>query len=148
MSNEKDKLIDQLFGVIQEKRSVIEKVEKATWLTNCSFIFPSDYVNSNGRVNIQTVSDVNTLIGMCSALMGYEGAWEKACVEMGVNKECSWMGFPVKAWVSDFKTRLNKIQIITKKKELKDLEGRLDKLVSKEKREEMELVAIKKLLGV
>jgi len=145
MASEKDKIIDQLFEVIQTKKSEIEKAEKAKWQTNCSFGYDTD---SNKRYNIQTVSDVNQIIDMAAHLVQKMDSVFKGASILGLEAKFEWMGFTFDQWISDFRTRVEKIQISAKKQELKDLESRLDKLVSKEKREELELAAIKKQLGV
>jgi hypothetical protein len=72
----------------------------------------------------------------------------KAATLLGVEAKFEWMGFSFDQWMADFITRVEKIRISEKKQELKDLEARLDKLVSKERREELELVAIRKQLGL
>lgn len=144
MSSKKDKMIDELFKVIQDKKSAIEKTERAKWQTNCSFAFgPND-----SRINIQTVSEVKVIVGMYGFLMNQSDAFHKASEKLGVDVVFEWQGFTFDQWENDFKTRVEKIQITTKKKELNDLTSRLDKLVSKEKREEMELLDIQKELGV
>jgi len=145
MATEKDKIIDQLFEVIQTKKSEIEKTEKAKWQTNCSFAYDSD---SNKRYNIQTVNDINQIVDMLAHLIINRDSITIAAKTLGVNPKFEWMGFSFEQWEADFKTRVEKIQIFAKKQELKTLEDRLDKLVSKEKREELELAAIKKELGV
>lgn len=145
MSNEKDKIIEQLFEVVQKKKSEIEKVEKAKWQTNCSFAF--DY-ESNKRSNIQVVSTVDQVVAMLAHLIVMKNANEEASKILNVESKFEWMGFTFQQWEADFKTRVEKILISAKKAELKTLEERLDKLVSKERREELELEAIKKQLGL
>lgn len=63
--------------------------------------------------------------------------------ELGVDKhECEHDGYAIDDWIADIKTRLNKIQIKSKKDALAALEARLDKIISPELRAEMELAAI------
>ena len=145
MATETDKIIDQLFEIIQTKKKEIEKAEKAKWQTNCAFAYDPE---SGKRVNIQTVSDANTIADMLAFLIARKKAWYEAAQILKIPSNNEWMGFTFEQWQSDFVTRVEKILISKKKQELKDLEDRLDKLVSKEKREAMELEAIKKQLGV
>ena len=58
-----------------------------------------------------------------------------------------WTGFPVKDWLEDIKTRIDKLQIQSKKAKLETLEKRLNKIVSPELRAQMELDAIAAELG-
>jgi len=145
MSSEKDKMVDQLIEVVQRKKNEIEKTEKAKWQTNCSFSFNPE---TNQRINIQTIGDVDTIVSMAAHLIQKMESIYKAASMLEVEAKFEWMGFTLEQWMADFKTRVEKIQISQKKQELKDLEARLDKLVSKERREELELAAIKKQLGV
>jgi hypothetical protein len=145
MPSEKDKMVDQLIEVVQKKKNEIEKTEKAKWQTNCSFSFNPE---TNQRINIQTVGDVDTIVSMAAHLVQKMESVYKAASLLEVEANFDWMGFTFEQWMVDFKTRIEKIQISQKKQELKDLETRLDKLVSKERREELELAAIKKQLGV
>lgn len=122
-----------------------DKTEKAKWQTNCSFAYEND---TNRRYNIQTISDINQIVDMTAFLVQKMEYACKAGAILGVEVKFEWMGFTFDEWMSDFKTRIEKIQITVKKNELKELEGRLDKLVSKERREEMEIQAIKQSLGL
>ena len=145
MANEKDKIIDELFKVVQAKKAEIENTEKAKWQTNCNFAYDLD---TNRRYNLQTISDINQVVDMLAHLIVKRSANTEAAKILGVDSKFEYMGFTFDQWEVDFKTRVEKIQISAKKTELKQLEERLDKLVSKEKREEMELEAIKKQLGL
>lgn len=145
MATEKDKIVDELLKVIKEKKQAITKAEKPNWITNCAFRFSKEFSTS---VNLQVVSDIDDLISILALLYEKESAYDKAKEFLGVDGEFKWFGYSVSEWASDIKTRVDKIQIIDKKKELEKLESRLDKLISKERREELELEAIKKELGM
>ena len=66
---------------------------------------------------------------------------------LGTKYQFKWLGFTFDQWKADIKTRIDKIQISKKKKELEELEVRLDKLISPELKQQMELEEITKLLG-
>jgi len=59
-----------------------------------------------------------------------------------VDSKFDWFGFSVEDWTSDFKTRITKIQLTQKKKELEIYEKELDELVSPEMRRAMKLEKI------
>ena len=59
----------------------------------------------------------------------------------------TWLGFTVDEWKDDFQTRVNQISIQEKRKELSEIESRLNSLISPELRAQMELEAITELLN-
>ena len=143
MGKTKDEIVDELFLVIQEKKAEIKEAEKPDWKTNCSFKFSEDTKSKN----IRTVSNVVDLVNIASFLIGKETDYTKANKILETDIEFLWFGETFSDWISDLKTRINQIQITERKIELNNLEARLDKLVSKEKREQMELEEIEKLLN-
>jgi len=81
-------------------------------------------------------------------LIRLEDAHAEACARLGVTGKFEWLGFSVGDWESDFKTRIDKIQVKKNQEELETYEQALNKLISKEMREEMELAELtKKILG-
>ena len=145
--SEKDKQVEKLFEVVQAKKAEIKKADKPNWLTNCSFRWDAD--SNSGSFNIQTVSDPNVLVLAYARLSMLEETSENAAKELGVeNYEFKHLGFPAADWKTDFKTRVTKINISKEKTKLAALEARLDKLVSPEQREALELEAIQKELGL
>ena len=144
MGNSKDKEVKKLFDVVSEKKKEIAKAEKPSWETKCSFSYED---GTNRRLNLHTVSDSNQLIEAFAYLLEKEKSHLEAANQLGLTLDFQWMGFTVEQWKSDFKTRAFKINIDKEKKKLDSLEKRLNGLVSKEMREEMELAEIKNLLG-
>lgn len=144
MTNQTDKQVQDLFKIVQTKKAEIAKAEKPNWLTNCSFGYNKD---SSSRSNIQVVADVEELVHILGFLIEKERAFEAAATALGANVEFKWMGFTLAEWQADIQTRINKIQITKKKKELEALETRLDKLISPELKAQMELDEITKMLN-
>lgn len=68
---------------------------------------------------------------------------------LGVDKppEFTWDGYTVEDWIGDLKLKITKIQIVAEKKKLEALEERLNKIISPEKRAELEIEAIASELG-
>lgn len=145
MENQKDKQVQELFKIVQQKKAEIIKAEKPNWLTNCSFGYNKD---SSARQNIQVVSDVEELISILGFLIEKEKGFDAAQQVLGTSETFKWLGFTVEEWQSDIQTRINKIQISKKKKELDAIETKLNSLVSKEMREALELAEITKALGL
>jgi hypothetical protein len=71
---------------------------------------------------------------------------ENAAKELGVDYKFTWLGFSVDEWKNDFQTRVNQISIQEKRKELAEIESRLNAIISPELKAQMELEAISKLL--
>ena len=144
MENKTDELVQQLFGVVQTKKAEIAKALKPNWETNCVFKTNPD---SSASVNLQVCSSLDELISILGFLCEKRNSFKEAQEILGTNLNFKWSGFSFDAWVSDIKTRINKIEITTKKRELEDLENRLDKLISPELKAKLELLEIQKILN-
>lgn len=147
MATKQDEQVQMLFNVVQQKKSEIAKLEKPNWLTNCSFRW--DENNASTSINIQVISDPKVLVSALAKLNNLSETSNKAALELGLeNFKFDYLGFSLEDWKSDFKTRLDKIQITKKKNELVKLEERLNSLISPELKAQMELEAIQKELGI
>lgn len=142
----KDEMIIALLGKVNAQKLEIEKAEKPSWETNSAFRFNADAAHS--VINIQTVTDVRKLREILAFLIERETAFNEAGKRLGLDEDnFTWLGFTVKEWEADLLTRVNIIQIQAKRKKLAELEAQLNSLVSKEKREELQLQAIAALLN-
>ena len=83
---------------------------------------------------------------MLAFLIDREEKSRLASEKLGVKYSFTWLGFTVDEWESDFQTRINQISIKEKQKELKEIEARLNAIISPELKAKMELEAISKLL--
>jgi hypothetical protein len=142
----KDEQIEQLIKVVLQKKEAIKAAnQKYSPATNSSFSFGD---NLRGNFNILTQSDVNKFVEALAFLLNLQNAHAEACERLGVTTEFKWQGYTVAEWEADFKARLNKVQVKANEAELETYEKALNKLISKEKREEMELAELtKKILG-
>jgi len=141
---ETDKLVQELFSVVQAKKAEIAKAEKPNWETNCAFRYNKD---SSASINLQVCADVEELVHILAFLCERKSNFDKAQEIVETKLKFKWLGFSFDEWVSDIKTRIAKIQITNKKKELEVLESRLDKIVSPELKAKWELEEISKLLS-
>lgn len=139
-----DELVKELFDSVQEKKLAIEKAERPCWETSGNFGYSAN--SGHDRVNIQTVTDVRKLVEMYAFLIDREEKSEKAAKDLGVNYKFTWLGFSVDEWKNDFQTRVDQISIQEKRKELSEIESRLNAIISPELKAQMELEAISKLL--
>lgn len=141
-TSQTDKIVQSLFDKIQEKKLEITKAEKPSWKTNCAF-----KNSQEGLINVQTISDPAMLVKILAHLISERNSYSAALVSLNLTGEFSWQGYTFEEWFSDIKTRLAKIHINKKKSDLKDWEERLDKLVSPERKQALELEALQKLIG-
>jgi hypothetical protein len=145
MATKRDELINELQEIVNAKKEEIAKAERPNWKTNCAFRFNKDLAAS---INLQVCADEQELVGMVSFLIEKLNSHDKACELLGVESKFTWLGYSFGDWFNDIKTRLTKIQITAKKKELEDYENRLERLISPEAKEERELAdLIKKIKG-
>lgn len=140
-----DKIVQDLINVITEKKKAITKAEKPEWKTNSAFKFSKDHASI---INIQACGDVDILLEIVGFLKNKKDLDRDAreLLSMPI-LEFKWLNYTFDEWLSDIKTRIDKIQILSKKKELEMLEERLNKLISPELRAQMELENIQKLLN-
>lgn len=143
---ETDSKIKQLFEVVKAKKLEISQAEKPNWETNCAFNYSRNSGDTNNRVNINVVQDINELISILAFLFVQKEAWEKAVQVFGVKTAFSWHGYSFEQWQGDLVSRSNKIRISEKKKELSTLEARLNAILSPELKAQLELEEITKLL--
>lgn len=136
-----DNNIIKLRKIVKSRQEEIENLSNFTWKTSCSFGFSRDI---NSRVNIQTINDATILIELFGQLITKKTEWDQSCkvLESGSVKFI-WLGYDFESWKADFKNRLGQLDINKKKKGLKDLQGRLDSLMSLDQKraEELENIA-------
>lgn len=143
-TNNNDLLVQELTKIVNDKKAAIAKAERPNWRTNCAFRHTRD---SSASTNLQVCAVVEDLVYMLGSLYEKRSAFNEAQKIVGTNLTFKWFGFTFDDWAEDIKTRIDKIEITMKKKELELLEERLNKLVSPELRAQMELEEIKKMLA-
>ena len=141
-----DEKVKELFAKVQEKKLAIEKAERPCWNTSGQFGFSAN--SAHDRVNVQTLTDSRKLVEMLAFLNDRKKNIDSAAEELGLDKKgFTWLGFTLDEWKSDFLTRVSQLSIQEKRKELNELEARLNTIISPELRAQMELEEISKLLG-
>lgn len=139
-----DEIVQELIEVVKQKKSEIAKAEKPKWMTNCSFPYSEE---NSPRLNLNTVALESTLVTILGNLIMRKNAHEQAQYILGSKSTFNWGGYSFEDWKADIQTRLFKIQINDKKKELEILEARLDKLISPELKAKLELEEIQNILS-
>ena len=139
-----DNRIQELFKKVELKKKEIKNIESSNWKTNCSFTFNP---GSADRLNIHVISDAESLISILAFLLEKESFYSKAMEELGISgSKFTWQTYSVEEWKQDVQSRLNKINISKKKKQLSELEEKLNGLVSPEVKRQLEVAAIEALL--
>ena len=134
----KDEIVLKLINIVQEKKQAIEKAEKPNWETNCVFVI-------DGRTsNIRTINSIEKALEIYTHIVSSFKMHTEACGLLGVTKEFKYNGFTFDQWTNDFKNVTTLLNLNVLKAELAEDEAKLDKLVSKEKREELELMELMK----
>lgn len=132
----KDEIVQKLISIVQEKKAEIEKISKPTWETNCVFVI-------DGKTsNIRTISSVDKAVELFSYVVAANKIHDEASQMLNVESTFKFSGFTMDQWLNDFKNVTGMLTLNKMKADLVEDEARLDKLVSKEKREELELLAL------
>ena len=130
-----DSKIITLKNQISEKRKQIDKIKKFTPITNCS-------IEVDGiRSNIQVLAK-EQLIALVVKLNSYVSSSK----ELGLLDEYTISGFKAEDWIVDIKSKLDIVSRKDEERKLKDMEEKLDRLLSNEKKTELEINEIENML--
>jgi len=141
-----DKQVMDLLVTLQQKKTEIAAMKsRPQWKTNCSL--GKDPESTQGRCNIQVISDSAKLISLYAFLTQQENFMAAAAEELGLEFDGKWQGYQISEWKDDLKTAASRLSIKKKEEELKSLDARVNNLVSPEQRREMELEALQQILG-
>jgi hypothetical protein len=148
MSQDKtDNMVLELLKKVEEKKKQIGSAERPSWNTNCAFGYTPD---TNARINIQTVRDLETMVDIHAFLTTKYETFKNSLVALKLTEKevpFKWLNFTYDQWVSDLETRINGLRIKAKKDELSVLESRVNALVSPEQRRAIELEKLVKEIG-
>jgi hypothetical protein len=142
MAKETDQKTLDLIKEVKIRKAEIAKLDKPNWQTNCAFSYTDGDLSKS--INIQVESNIKTLIDIASFVLSKESDYIKTVDLLKVESipHFTWQGFTALSWFEDIKTRINKLQIVSKKKKLELLENRLNAIISPELKAQMELDAI------
>lgn len=136
MSTKNDKTILTLKEKIDFQKEALSKVENFQPKTTCIFEF-------FGKNNIHTFN-----VEECYKWRAIFTAMQDAHETYGDGPDIMISGFSLHDWIDDICGRLTIVETKAKEKELLDMEAKLDKLLSADKKTEMELADMAKLLGL
>lgn len=139
-----DEKVQLLFEKLQAKKAEVANAMKPHYITGGQFRYSESIGNS---IDIVTVRDERKLVEILTFLKERSEKYDSAAKELGVIAEFTWLGFSVDEWTTDLKTRVSVLQLAKRKAELKELEERVNAIVSPELRRKMEVDALEKLLS-
>lgn len=135
----RDERVLALFEKLQSKKAEVANAERPVYVTGGQFRY-SESVGTS--VDIMTVRDERKLVEILVFLKDRSERYPTACEELGVAAEFKWLGFTYDEWKQDLKTRVSVLQIAKRKAELKELEARVNAVMTPELRAELELKAL------
>lgn len=134
MATKNDERVLQLKQVIDKKKSELKGLKRFTPLTNCVL----DLEEQKYNLNVLQLDDLQFLLVKLNMYL-------MSAKNLGICLEIS--GYNIEEWITDIKCKIEIFEYKKKEAELKALEVKLDKMLSNEKRTELELDEITALLN-
>ena len=135
MSTKNDSKILELKAQISEKKTQLEETKMFSPTTNC--VTELDGIKYNIHVMPK-----EQLIFLLVKLNSYRKSFE----DLAIEDNFVVSGYLVPTWIEDIKSKLSILSRKDEEKKLKDMESTLDKLLSDEKKTELELENIANML--
>jgi len=133
--NTNDEKIMQLKSQIGEKKKNLKTKKRFTPLTNCS-------IEIDGvRLNLQVLNKEN-LIHLLVKLNSYL----LSAVDLGLEDEYKYSGYSIDQWITDIKLKLDILKYDEEDKKLKELERKLENMLSSEKKVALAIDEIESLI--
>lgn len=138
MAAKNDDRILVLKKQIEDKKKDLGKQPRFSPVTTCMF-------NYNGnRVNIHTLTSVKDI----NVMLVYFNIYAMSAENLGIDcADVYFDGFSVYDWMEDLNSKKAVVEYNEKKSQLNVLEKKLDKLLSDDKKTELEIDAIADLIG-
>lgn len=133
MATKNDERVLQLKEIIDKKRAELKTVKRFTPITNCVL----DLDNQKYNLNVLQINDLKLLLVKLNMYL-------MSAKDLDIALEFS--GYNVAEWMTDIRSKIEIFEHKTKEAELKTLEAKLDKMLSDEKKTELELDEIAALL--
>ena len=138
MATKNDERILILKEQIEEKKKELGKQPRFSPITTCLFD------REGCRVNIHTLTSVKDI----NAMLVFFNTYVMSAKDLDIDcTEVELDGFSVLDWMEDLKSKKAVVEYAAKKEQLTALEKKLDKLLSDDKKTELEIDAIADLIG-
>ena len=135
MSSINDKKIMELKKQISEKKVKLEGINRFVPITNCSIELDGQRYNINTLQKEQIIS-----------LMVRLNLYRMSAKDLELTDEFNISGYKPEEWITDLKAKLDILSKKDEERKLKVMEDKLDKLLSDEKKTELELDDIEAML--
>lgn len=139
-----DKVIEELFKVIEDKKSKIAKLEKPNYKTNMSFLL--DENNNLSAINLHTKNDPVYLVKLLAKLSTLKKEFDVICKQLDLNLEFTYSNYSYLDWKEDILALIAKVTIKKEKDDLDKKEAKLNLLISPEQRRKLEVELLRKQL--
>ena len=138
MAIKNDERILELKEQIDEKKKELGKQPRFSPVTTC-------ILNHQGnRINIHALTSIKDI----NAMLVYFNMYVMSAEDMEINcEDIVFDGFSITDWIEDLKAKKTVIEYTVKKEQLTALEKKLDKLLSDDKKTELEIESIANLIG-
>ena len=138
MATKNDERILILKEQIEDKKKELGKQPRFSPITTCLFD------REGCRVNIHTLTSVKDI----NAMLVFFNTYVMSAKDLDIDcTEVELDGFSVLDWMEDLKSKKAVVEYAAKKEQLTALEKKLDKLLSDDKKTELEIDAIADLIG-
>lgn len=134
MVTKNDERVLRLKQVIAKKKSELKSSKKFVPLTNCVL----DLEGQKYNLNVLHLDDLQLLLVRLNMYL-------MSAKDLDINLEIS--GCNIAEWITDIRCKIEIFEYKKKEAELKTLEAKLDKMLSDEKKTELELDEIAALLN-
>lgn len=134
MATKNDEKVLQLKEIIDRKKLELKGVKKFSPLTNCVL----DLEGQKYNLNVLQLNDLRMLLVKLNMYL-ISAKDLKICLEIS--------GYNIAEWITDIKCKIDIFEYKNKESELKKLEEKLDKMLSDEKKTELELNEIAAMLN-
>ena len=128
-----DERVLQLKKIIDDKKAELKAVKRFTPLTNCVL----DLDGQKYNLNVLQMADLQLLLVK-------QNMYLMSANSLAINLEIA--GYNIAEWIADIKSKIEIFEYKKKESELKALETKVDKMLSNEKKTELELDEIAALL--
>ncbi|MGM1044741.1 MAG: hypothetical protein ACQEXX_01205 [Bacillota bacterium] len=135
MANLNDQKILELKKQIEEKKKLVGKSKKFSPITNCSIELDGT------RINIQTLTKEQNVYMLVKL-----NSYATSAKDLGVLDQYVISGYCVNDWIVDLKAKLDFMSRKDEEQKLKIMEAKLDKLLSNDKKVELEINEIADML--
>ena len=136
--NKNDEQILQLKEKVEAKKEELKKVKRFSPITNCII----DIDGNDKRTNIQVLSKDQLKLLLIKLNMYRMSAENLSITDISID------GYKLEEWITDIKAKLTDLERKQEEINLKSMESKLVKLLSEDKKTELEINEIASLLNL